>query len=129
MKNKRIDIRIDPETEELLTSLCLRFNDNKSGIIRKALKCLAGKNKHYITIGYFEGKEPSKQINNQVDETNQETSEEQIQLNNTLKRLKITKEEFLKLPVNKRFEEYNKQYKIDHPNEETIDEIAKTIEF
>ena len=80
MKNKRIDIRIDPETEELLTSLCLRFNNNKSEIIRKALKCLAGKNKHYITIGYFEGKEPSKQLNNQVktnkDESNEETFNE-----------------------------------------------------
>lgn len=127
MKNKRIDIRIDPETEELLTSLCLRFNDNKSGIIRKALKCLAGKNKHYITIGYFEGKEPSKQLNNQVEEEDNE-----IQLKNTLKRLKMTKEEFLKLPVSKRFEEYNKQYYIDNPNEkenETIEDIVKTIEF
>lgn len=83
MKNKRIDIRIDPETEELLTSLCLRFNDNKSGIIRKALKCLAGKNKHYITIGYFEGKEPSKQLNNQV-KTNEMTKEDEEQFNRML---------------------------------------------
>ena len=96
MKNKRIDIRIDPETEELLTSLCLRFNDNKSGIIRKALKCLAGKNKHYITIGYFEGKEPSKQLNNQVKTIeNEMTDEEWDKLTNKLDDPKESVEDIL----------------------------------
>ena len=67
MKNKRIDIRIDPETEELLTSLCLRYNDTKSEIIRKALKTMASKTKHYITIGYYDAESNKKEEINEED--------------------------------------------------------------
>lgn len=67
MKNKRIDIRIDPETEKLLKSLCLRYNNTKSEIIRKALKTMASKTKHYITIGYYDAEPDKKEEINKED--------------------------------------------------------------
>lgn len=67
MKNKRVEIRIDSETLELLDSLCLRYHYNKSEIIRLALMQFAARRKHYITIGYFspDDKKPNKE--NQAD--------------------------------------------------------------
>lgn len=53
-KNKKIQIRLDQDTAELLNSLSLRFNDSKTGIIIKALKCLAAKNNHIMTVRYRE---------------------------------------------------------------------------
>lgn len=56
-KNKRIKITLDPVQEELLNSLCLRYNSTKSDIIVKALMTLASKRKHNVTILFREPKE------------------------------------------------------------------------
>lgn len=54
MKNKRLELRLDPTMEALLESLASRFNVSKQTIIRQALMLFAGSKKHYIKIGFYE---------------------------------------------------------------------------
>ena len=53
IKNKRINIRIDPITQQLINSLCSRYNYTTTELIKKAVMSFAASNKHYITIGFF----------------------------------------------------------------------------
>lgn len=57
MKNKKrelLQIRLDPETSELVNSLLARTNLTKTSLIKNALKVYAGtlKNGHIFTIRY-----------------------------------------------------------------------------
>lgn len=53
-KNKRLEITLTQDEWELLNSLSIRFNINKSAVIKQALKVFASKRKHYLTISYKE---------------------------------------------------------------------------
>lgn len=53
-KNKRTEITLSPEDYELLLSLCLRFNCNKSEIVKQALYTLSSKKKHDIHLMFRE---------------------------------------------------------------------------
>lgn len=53
-ENKRVQLTLDPESIELLTTICLRFNITKTQAIKQALKVFASKRKHQITLIYRE---------------------------------------------------------------------------
>lgn len=53
-ENKRIQLTLDPESINLLTTICLRFNITKTQAIKQALKVFAAKRKHQITVIYRE---------------------------------------------------------------------------
>lgn len=58
-KNKRTEITLSPEDYELLLSLCLRFNCNKSEIVKQALYVLSSKKKHDLHLMFREAFESS----------------------------------------------------------------------
>lgn len=53
-KKKRLELRLDPETSELIDTLLARTGLTKSSLIKNALKVYAGtlKNGHIFTIRY-----------------------------------------------------------------------------
>lgn len=53
-KKKRLELRLDPETSELIDTLLVRTGLTKSSLIKNALKVYAGtlKNGHIFTIRY-----------------------------------------------------------------------------
>ena len=68
MKNKRLEVRLDPTMEALLESLASRFNVSKQTIIRQALWNYAAKNKHVIKIAIYEDTKPDINYDKDIEE-------------------------------------------------------------
>ena len=85
MENKkRLEIRLDPETSELIDTLIARTNLTKSSLIKNALKVYASslKNGHIFTIQYKATKEQNitheKKSHEEINEKDWDTLIEEI---------------------------------------------------
>lgn len=65
-KQKRVDIRLDDTTHKLLEDLALRFNTNKTEIIKQALMLFAASKKHVIKIAFYKEEQKTELTENEI---------------------------------------------------------------